>query len=207
MSETAHTEAAVELLLRPERYFEARLRRDNPAIPFLVIWVCGLARAMDNLDTKILMGTQPTDSVILTTWAGFWGGMLTAGVFTGLILWLVGGWWYRMRLRLSGASDVNKRKARIVYLHAGLVWAVPAVIWMVIVTFLYPNYSGAFAEAPLGFALSFLFPWAAWVSYRGVRHCFDVRPGRARVWFLILPLVLFGTVVGVSWLLAWFGPF
>jgi len=200
-------DAAAELLLRPERYFEARLRPDNPAIPWLVISVCGLARGIDSLDTRILMGTLATDSPLLTTWAGLWGGLLGAGVMSGLLMWLVGGWWYRMRLLLSGASDVNKRKARIVYTHAALVVAVPSVSWMAIVTFLYPNYSAAFAETPLAFALMFLAPWSAWVSYRGARHCFDVRPGRARVWFLILPLILYGAVFGASWFMAWFGPF
>lgn len=203
----SRADAAVELLLRPERYFETLLRTASKRLPWLVIWVCGVAQVIDNLDMQLLTGRSRADAAILTNWVVLWEFALIGGIIAGLVNWLIGGWWYRVRIYLSGARGVDKRQARLVFVHSLLVLYVPSLVWLVLVTMVYSDYRAAYAESPLVFAFVPIFPWSAWVSYRGVRHCFDVRPGRARVWFLILPLTVYAAVMSLMWIMAWFGPF
>ncbi len=144
---------------------------------------------------------------MLSSWFELWGFVLIGGIVIGLVNWLIGGWWYRMRMYFCGARGVDKTDARLVYMHAQLVWCVPSLVWLVLITPLYPDYHAAYVDSPLTLALVGMVPWSVWVSYRGVRRCFDVRPAWARVWFLILPLIMFGAVVSWLWILSWFGPF
>jgi hypothetical protein len=203
----SRTDAAVELLLYPERYFETLLRSAGVILPWLVIWVCGVAQVVDNLDFRLLAGTLRPDAAILTSWPALWGAALVGGFIAGLLNWLIGGWWYRMRMNLSGARGVNKRQARLVYMHTQLVWCVPTLVWLVLVTTLYSDYHAAYVESPMAFAFLPTLPWSVWVSYRGVRHCFNVQPWWARVWFLILPLTFYGATIGLVLIISWFGPF
>ena len=203
----SRADAAVDLLLRPERFFEALLRTTKGSLPWLVIWVCGAARVVDNIDTRLMTGTLRSDAPLLTSWSALWGGVIFGAFLAGPLNWLIGGWWYRMRMVFSGARRVNKRRARLVYMHAQLVWCVPSLVWLILVTGLYSDYHAAYAASPFSLAFIPIVPWSTWVSYRGVRHCFDLKTGRARVWFLILPLTIYAAIVGAVWIRAWFGPF
>jgi len=200
-----NADAVTDLLLRPERFFAHLLRTAGSTFPLLIIWINGMAGVVDRIDSQLVMGRILPEAPMLQGWVMFWGTVLIGGIMTGLLKWLVGGWWYRMRLGFSGAHDVDKRHARLVYFHAELVWAIPSLVWLALVTPLYPDYHAAWMEAPLGLWVIAIYPWSMWVSYRGVRHCFDVGAGRARLWFLILPLVMFLAAVAFIWAFAWFG--
>ena len=197
----------VDLVLHPERFFAALLRDRNNQLPLLAIWLRGMAGAIDSLDMRISTGRLAADSPILSSWVTLWLTVIAAGVIGGALVWLLGGWWYRVRLRFSGARDVDERAARLVFIHAELVWAVPMLVWTILVTPIYPTYHAAHMDAPLTLSVIATLPWSIWVSYRGVRQCFDVTPVKARIWFLILPLTVLAVVIGGVWVLALFWPF
>ncbi len=207
MTRTWNLDRVAELTLRPERFFPEILRLRGGTLPLVAIWIRGMAGSIERIDTQLLTGRLAADSAIVSSWAMTWAVIIFAGVLGGPLVWLVGGWWYRMRLRMSGAQDPDARQARLVFIYASLVAAVPGVVWLVLVTVFYPTYHAAYTDAPLAFCLLAMLCWSVWVSYRGVRRCFDVRPGAARMWFLILPLALYGTVFGGAMAVAWFGWF
>jgi hypothetical protein len=114
------------------------------------------------------------------------------------MLWYVGGWWYNVRLGWSGAVDFDRRQGRLVYTFAGLVWAIPSIAYAAIATVVFPNYQAAWESEELWSVLLLVFPfWAVVVSYLGVRSRFQVRSAPARVWFLILPIIVYTIALGI----------
>ncbi len=194
-----------ELTLRPERFFPHLLRFHGDALPLFAIWICGMAGAIDRIDTQLLAGRLAADDAVVSSWLVTWTVVSLAGALGGLMIWLVGGWWYRMRLVMSGADDADPRHARLVFLYSTMLAAVPGVVWLVLVTVFYPSYHAAYTAAPLALCLLAMLFWSVWVSYRGVCRCFEVRPWAARAWFLILPMALYGTVFGAAMVASWFG--
>jgi len=46
--------------------------------------------------------------------------------------------------------------------------------------------------------LFLIFPfWSLWVSYTGAKTMFDVSPGKAKLWFLILPSAFYVLAFGL----------
>ena len=117
----------------------------------------------------------------------------------GLSRWWVGGWRYRVRLEWSGAVRPDKDSARLVYFWAGLVVGSPPLLVTLSYSLRYPSYRASDAAAPLWAVLPFVvLPfWAIWTTYRGVRAVFAVSPGKARIWFLVLPVLMMVLVFGL----------
>jgi hypothetical protein len=137
-------------------------------------------------------------SFVGESWVRFWAVVLLSGALSALLTWYLGTWWYRARLRWSGAIDPDRARARAVYLYSSLVWGAPTVLSAIVATLTFPNYAAAWADEGWGAALLLIFPfWSCVVSYRGVRAAFDVRTGRARFWFLIAPIVLIAIAIGL----------
>ena len=65
-------------------------------------------------------------------------------------------------------------------------------------TLVYDSYRAMWDADEIVSVLLLVFPfWSCVVSYRGVLARFDVRRGRARLWFLILPMALYLIAFGV----------
>ena len=184
--------AFTDLLLRPERFFRVLLDHKLASFPFLVIWIQGMAATVDRINSRQIIHqlSMTTGSLqgLLTNWAALWGSVIFGGLLAGLLIWVIGGLFYRIRLRFCGVRGVDPGVARRVYIYAQFVWAAPLMIWLALVTLTYPDYQAANAEAPLAWSLSATLFWSIWVSYRGAVGCFPVARGRARFWFLILPM-------------------
>lgn len=127
---------------------------------------------------------------VVESWVGFWLWVLAAGALGGLFLWWVGGWWYRVRLRWSGAENPDARLARLLFVYASFVFAGPKVAATVIQTAVYPDYATAYATEDWFSLAPFIFLfWSISTSYLGVRTLFQVTRWKAQVWFVVLPLV------------------
>jgi hypothetical protein len=160
-------------------------------------WLVGVEAVFDRIDRSLMKldlgSSQDITVALVKDWPGLWLTALLGGVVAGAVLWFVGGIWFRLRLGWAGATLPDPREARLVYTFAGLVSAVPAVLFAVYYTLRFPNYlaawqsedalSGALGIVPLAFVF-----WSYVVSYRGVRARFEVNLWPARVWFLILPV-------------------
>ena len=172
------------------------------------------ANAVDRLETRLLRaelggGSPGLDAVLgpLTSeWAYFWGWVVGTGALGGVALWYIGGWWYGLRARWSGAAAVDPRLARRLVVLAGFVFGGPVVVIVAIHTAMYPDYLTVWREDEFLSMLVLLFiPWSIVVSYIGATTTFEMSKWKARVWFLILPLVLYTFVVGVGVALAFVG--
>lgn len=192
----------LDLYLRPARFFGQGVRGLDGRALVVAAWVVGMNWTLGRFERMMLRAdlgdTNETLLSISQSWPSFWMAVAFAGVISAAFVWLIGTWWYRMRLRWSGASDPSTDVARVVYVYSALVWAVPSLLWTLVQTVRFPNFAAAWGSESVWDLVLLVFPvWACWVSYRGVRATFDVRPGRARFWFLVLPIVGFLFAFGV----------
>ena len=192
----------LDLYLRPGRFFEQGARGLDGRALVVAAWLVGMNWTLGRLERMMLRADlgDPNETLMALSrsWLNFWVVIAVAGVISAAFVWLIGTWWYRVRLRWSGASDPSPDAARVVYVYSGLVWAVPSLLWTLAQTFRFPNFAAAWASESVWDLVLLVFPfWACWVSYRGVRATFDVRPARALFWFLVLPIVGFLFAFGV----------
>lgn len=144
----------------------------------------------------------------MESWLGFWILVLGAGALSGVFLWWVGGWWFALRLRWSGAADPDRRLARLVMAYSAFIFSGPTVAAAAIYTLVYRSYAAAYASDELYSLALMIFPfWSVVVSYRGVRSLFEVGAWRSRIWFLILPLAVYVIAFGaLAAVFAFFDP-
>jgi hypothetical protein len=181
------------LYFRPSHLFaDITPLKAKPAF-LIVAWIAGITSAIDRFDVNLvrseLMGRATPTAFLMDSWLAFWPFILAVGAVYAAMVWLIGGWWYRMRLSWAGAANPDPFAARIVYIHQDLVVGLPAVISTVIQTFVFESYRAAWAsdEAWSGLLIIFI-GWSCIASYKAVRAAFAVGKWKARFWFLILPM-------------------
>jgi hypothetical protein len=194
--------AVRDLLFRPARFFRSALPYAPGTGLKVIAWVIGMNYAIGRIERQLVradLGQQTSATAFYSeSWIGFWTVVLISGALSGLLAWYLGTWWFRVRLRWSGAVNPDAARARAVYLHSSLVWAAPTVLSAIVATLTSPSYAAAWADSGWGDVMLLVFPfWSCVVSYRGVRAAFDVRPGAARFWFLIAPAVLITFAIGL----------
>jgi len=169
-------------------------------------WVVGIAIGIERIDQGIVRsdlgasspGWDALSPYVTNSWPGFWLFALLVGGIGGALAWIIGGWWYHVRIRWSGVPGADRNEARRVYIFASLVAAIPVIVYSLLATALYPDYAAAWHDDELWSSLLVIFPfWSVVVSYSGVRIRFPLRTGPARVWFAILPVVFYIIVVGI----------
>ncbi len=180
------------LFLRPRIFFEHFVLTPIPLMTALAAWLYGITGAMDQIEQRALksdLGGRPNPfDVIPDSWATYWAFCLGLGVIGGIFFFSIGGWWYRVRLEMSGAPMPDHSLARRVYLFACQVYAIPILLHAGWQTTAYPSPSAAREGDDWTFIVPILFLfWSVYTSYRGVRTLFVVRPWAARAWFLLLP--------------------
>ena len=191
-----------DLFFRPSRFFASALPyRATDALAF-VAWIVGMNYTLGRIERQMVKADLGSGDGVAAgigdSWVLFWTIVIMAGALSGMILWYLGTWWYRVRLRWSGAIEPDVHRSRAVYFYSALVWAAPALLLQIIDTVRFPNYLASWNDESWVPVLLVILPvWSFVVSYRGVRTAFDVRRGRARFWFLIGPLLLFVIAMGV----------
>ena len=197
----------VDLAIRPERFFRELLQTNPYHLPFFLVWVVGITAAVERFDTRLAVlqtfgNALPEQAV---QWMTLWPGFLVAGLIGGALAWLIWGWWFRTRLRFCGVVDPDKREARLVWIYSRSVYTVPSIGWLIAVTAIHDDYQAAWNAAPWNLTLVGLYFWSVWVGYRGATSWFPVKKAPALWWFLILPLALYGTVLGAVIVLTFVG--
>ena len=205
----------LDLYIRPRRFFARSANYQHHLLVLAAALIAGLASAIDRIDSKLVMaqagvGGSATPFVLAIgeTWTRYWTFVGAIGVIGAGILWLVGGWWYRLRLRWSGAVRPDPTTSRQVYVLQNLVFALPALLVTIANTLRFDNGSlAAAADIDVGTVLVLvLLLWSCWVSFCAATTVFELKPGAARLWFLVLPFVLYLFVGGiVAAAVAWFG--
>ena len=195
----------IYLFLRPRSFFRHFVVEPAPGLTALCAWFYGMAGVIGQFELDVFQGEAPTgDDSLLLLWA-FIAGL---GAVAGVGYFIIGGWWYRVRLKWSGAQSPDSRLARRVYLFAAQIVALPAIVRTALATHRYAAGGEAPAsDAPVWYALFLFFCiWSSWNSYVGVRTAFDVRRGRALTWFFILPGALYAFFLAGALSVAWTLP-
>jgi len=204
----------LDLFLRPRRFFSEGRAAGGRAPLVAAALVYGLGASVARIEHQAALRLvlkdrgivprhrAPFINAIAGDWQQFWGHAAITAIVAAVVFWTLGTWWFRLRARWSGAADADPRAAREIYLWSGLVVALPAIVLGLAQTAAFPTFRAAWAEASLWTIVLIVFPfWSAFTSYAGVRAVFPVRRGRAIVWFLVLPWLLYAasfTALGAS---------
>jgi hypothetical protein len=173
-----------KLWLAPRRFFSRRLRFDGDISTQFVFWIVGICSSIERTSTKLSQGNQP-----VVAWAPFWLLVGLGGWVGGLLIYFLGGWWYRLRLKWSGVPDPAGRDARELYIYTELIADLPAVLIVIVQTSLYNDYAAAWEAT--GFALDMTFiglaAWGVIASYLGAVERFGLSGLAGAIWFFVLP--------------------
>jgi hypothetical protein len=173
----------VDLLLRPGAFF-ARQPKVRGKATLAIVVVLALEIAL----------SRPDKIDRITTAYGFT--RFLASLFVSLFLagplyWWLGGLWCLARIRWSGEPAVDRDRASMIFGVSEMVHAVPVIAWAAIDLALSP------ARPWMSPTLILAAAWSQFVSYQAVRATFPVvSPWRARVWFLIIPGLVYA---GAYW--------
>ncbi|MCK9686331.1 hypothetical protein [Scleromatobacter humisilvae] len=196
----------LDLYIRPRRFFARSANYQQHLLVLAAALAGGLASAIDRIDSKLVMAQAGLGGsaaqfalAIGETWTRYWGFVAVIGTIGAGLLWLIGGWWYRLRLGWSGAVRPDPTTARQVYVLQNLVFALPALLVTIVNTLRFDNAGVAAAAAvDAGTVLVLvLLLWSVRVSYCAATTVFELKPGAARLWFFALPFALYLFVGGI----------
>ena len=195
----------VYILFRPRVFFESLAMLHAPSLTFSCAMMFGMSNTIDRVSNK--MGTTGISVPWETSWGAFWGFVVGAGAVSAALTYVIGGWWYRRRLRWCGVADPDKKVSTRIYVCAAQVFATPSVLMTAIAgsVFATPLEAAESDAATIWGLISIvLVLWSFAVSYIGVRTVFAARVWPARIWFLILPVgfVIAMVVIGLGLLIA-----
>jgi hypothetical protein len=168
----------VQVLLRPDEHFGGSA--PPPSMP-----------GWGALGGFLVLGLQMT----LARWAliaaalsgrpGLIGVEIGTLIGSAFFVWFGGRAWFRIRLRLAGARGADRHAAHTIFAWTVLVAWLPIVILGVVHLIGRPA-GGVFATA-IGMGAH---GWSLFVGYRAVTAAFPVSRRGARIWFILVPLLL-----------------
>jgi hypothetical protein len=180
------------LFFKPRRFFPSCAIAAGPTLVTFIFWMCGVSNAIDRLDIRILQRSDMYEWAA-NSWLAYWAAAILGGAISGALYYAIGGWWYRLRLKWSGADEPDKLLARKVYMFASLVVVLPVVLVTLIDTATFDTPRAASDDEGGSWRLIlvvFLF-WSCWTSYAGARATYGLRRGLALLWLAILPGVFY----------------
>lgn len=200
MTETKFIDFWSDLFIRPNDFFKRNLTESSiqPAYFSLAIIVFGIGYGIDRLDrqlTKYDLKGKLDDLDFINNWIGYWIFAIIGGIIGGYILYLIGGWFFNVRLKWSkGTGDIDK--SRYIYLYSGVVSS--SVIILTTLVSMLINNKPYDSEAEFNLwdltsliLLVFFIYYSVFVSYTGVQTITDADKLRSKIWFLILPILLY----------------
>ena len=172
-----------QLFVRPSAFFTNRALLDRDAPAMGATYLLGVLQVADGV-----MGRADTSS-LGRTWLVLWAAALLLGPVTAALYWWVGGLWFQLRLRWSGAAAADPRLARLLLVNGSLVYGLPALFALVSATLLHATPAAALQSGWLYAAAALVFwPWSCVTLYRGALTLFPVKRGRAAFWLMALPM-------------------
>ncbi|MBS1208453.1 MAG: hypothetical protein H6R19_851 [Proteobacteria bacterium] len=196
----------VDLYFHPKKYFSNTQSLDRLSALLIAAGLMGISGSMGQIDKKIIqaeLGHATTNweamsSWLLSSWGNYWLTVVSTGLIGAVFLWFLGGWWYKKRLQWSGAAVPSPRLARQVYALQELVIAGPTVLIALVQTALFTDYREAWlSDGFWSLSLAVFIFWSCWTSYCAATTAFQLSKPKARIWFLVLPVLLYVGAIGV----------
>ena len=209
-AERSFRSRVVALFVQPSYFFASFEGLARPPLIFAATLCLGVASMVDRIEQHILRaemgqgvsGWSELSPWLLHSWSTLWIALLVFGALNVPLFWYLGGWWYRLRLKWSGATALDSLRPRLLFVYSSLVYALPVVLVMVGETLLFPNYRLArAAEGSWTLIFVVLSFWSVVVSYCGATRTFALTRRKALLWFLLLPWTLYAVELGLwMWL-------
>lgn len=198
------------LFVNPSHFFASLDDLSRPSLVLVATLCLGVASTVDRIEQHLLRaemgqgvsGWSEVSPWLLHSWSTLWIVLLLLGALNVPLFWYLGGWWYRLRLKWSGATALDPFRPRLLFVYSSLVYALPVVLVMLGETVLFPNYRLARdAEGSWTLIFVLLSFWSVVVSYCGATSTFALARRKALLWFLLLPWTLYAVELGLwMWL-------
>jgi hypothetical protein len=192
-----------ELFVRPRKFFTSQLALGRTPYFIFVTWCYGISSAIDQVFRDLGRAARAkaagkTMEMVGGSWFEFWLWVLGIGAIGAVVLWWLGGWWFRIRLRWSGAKELQDSTAQLLYVYSSFVESAPTIALMLFWTATDLNIREAFTRGRSYLAVLLVFSvWSLVTSYIGARTLFDVKPWKARLWLLFAPLFFYIIPIGL----------
>jgi len=109
-----------ELLINPKSFFKYQFSTGENSNYTIALIVFGLGYGINKLDTQLMkfdLKGKLDDIDFLNNWIPFWAASLIGGMIGGYIFYLIGGWFYNVRIKWS-RGEGNIEKARKLFLFS-----------------------------------------------------------------------------------------
>lgn len=163
----------------------------------IIIWLCGVGGVIQKITmdyNSALAGKLIVEgnAYALQHWTFFWFIAGIAGLACGVLIYWLGGWWYNLRIRLSGDKNFLKKTGRKVFVVNLFLREFPMVFFAVIGTFIFKDYASACLILNKIIVLFYIFDVISVInSFRSVIILFNVNKSRAAILFLIPHLIYY----------------
>jgi hypothetical protein len=191
------------LVFQPRQFFERYFEKGRSPYLFLVLMTVGINGAMDRLDRKFLqwdLKGRLAEINAVNNWPYYWGISVVGGLLGGAFYYYLGGWWYDKRVGWSGGQR-DAESSRFLSLYSAFIPSFLAMLIVIGDTFSrarpYPDDDEGWIALTKSLIIVSATVYAVYVSYRGVRTVMQAPRWGARIWFLILPLVVYSLALGV----------
>jgi hypothetical protein len=167
------------------------LRVKNPPYLFIIIWVVGIASAIDRVS-----------SFESSSWGEVWAIVLIGGLITGYLQYWIGGAIYHLRVKWSKGGD-NYDASRNLNMFTGIPIAIASISSLILNTLIYGN---DYFESGGGSSIDILFffiilaaiAYSIRLSYKGVMFMQNTQKIRAIIWFIVVPAIFYVLVFSAA---------
>ena len=188
----------VDLLIRPKFFFKEHFVKRIKVHENFALVFFGLGLGLDRMDRQYIkmdLGGRTEALDTLNSWPLYWLIAIVGGAIGGYIAFMVGGWFYNVRVKWSrGTGDLTK--SRNLYLFSNFWLFTTIVVFSLINFFTYDLPYDPFTSYPVLDILSGLLIltaifYSVYISYTGVRSVTDANKALAILWFIIIPVVYY----------------
>ena len=187
------------LYFRPSQFFSDTNLLQNRWLIFLATAFYSVIVVFERIEQKVIrydMVNVPESkeallNTIVTSWFVFWSVSLVIGLLFAWLIWWIGGWFYNLRIKWCDAGQFNRELGRSIYVISSMVYALPVVIGMLIVTIFYKDYLSFYSEDYIFSIVAMVFVvWSLIASYKAVATNFKVKRWLAIWWFIAAPIIV-----------------
>ena len=186
------------LLFTPRIFFENIVDYHKIKHFNIIFGIYCIGYGIDRLEKQFLrrdLKGELEQIEFLNNWPVFWLMVSIGGLIGGYIAYLIGGWFYNVRIKWSnGVGDIDK--SRGIYVLSSLFIYSFAIIYTLFQTVLFdiPYESESdfeFFDA-IGFFLTYAFIFhGIYISYHGALTFTNIEIGKAKIWFLYIPGIMY----------------
>ncbi|SHJ28116.1 YIP1 family protein [Aquimarina spongiae] len=200
-------DAFAQLLIDPKSFFKNDLETNDKNLFAIAMVVFCIGYGIDRMDRQLvkldLRGTLD-EFGFFNTWIGYWSISIIGGAIGGYILYLIGGWFYHVRVKWSkGKGDLDH--SRRLYLFSNFYLYLSIALVSVCATLILSRPYDPYAEFSVfdgitGIVVILAIFYTIYISFSGVMSTTEAERTRAVIWFIVLPAFFY--IVSFSALIA-----